>query len=300
MPDLNGRSRSRAILIGTSAYRDPAYPPLPAAANSLNGFHTLMLNPALCAWPADRVTVLRDTADARRVLQQLRRLAEQTEDVLLVYFVGHGTLLPSGQLCLTLADTDASDPDLTGIEYSRIRDILLRSPARVKVTILDCCHSGRVIALEALSAAADIADATDTEGVYTLTASDHFAHVPPPDRQADECTSFTGELIKLIQDGIPGQPGELTLHAIYRALKLRLIRAGLPSPNQRGTDTADQFKFSRNAAQTRDLLFSIIVTQSILWSVSIPVRAQERHCRRRKKVCWRSGEGLPQRWAPRL
>jgi hypothetical protein len=247
MPDLPDRSRSRAILIGTSAYRDPAYPPLPAAANSLNGFRNLLLDPRLCGWSPEKITVLQDAVDAPRVIQQLRRLAQDTDDVLLLYFVGHGIVLPAGQLCLTLTDTEDTDPDLTGVEYDRIRDVLLRSPARVKVTILDCCHAGR--AIEALSPLASIADTTNTTGVYTLTASDHLARVPPPERQATECTSFTGELIKLIRDGVPGGSDKLTLNVIYSHLKRRLHSAGLPDPNQRGTDTADQFAFSRNAAQ---------------------------------------------------
>jgi len=246
MPEPSDRSQSRAILIGTSVYQDPAYPPVPAAANSLKGFRDLLVDPRLCRWPTDRITFLQDALDARRVVQQLRRLAEDTEDVLLLYFVGHGTLLPGGQLCLALADTDATDPDLTGVEYDRIRDILLRSPARVKITVLDCCHSGR--AIEALSPLESIADVTDTAGVYTLTASDYLAHVPPLERQAGAYTSFTGELIKIVRAGIPGEEEELTLNTIYRRLRLSLRNARLPAPNQRGTDTADQFAFSHNAA----------------------------------------------------
>lgn len=166
--------------------------------------------------------------------------------MLLIYFVGHGVLSDRGELCLAIKSTEFSDPDVTGVEYQRVRDVLVHSPAQMKVTILDCCYSGR--AIEALSSAQAIADSTFTQGAYTLTASDQAAHVPPLAAQLTGLTSFTDEFVKLIRAGVPGGPQNLALHEIYIHLLLRLKARGLPSPNQRGTDTADRFIFTRNAA----------------------------------------------------
>jgi hypothetical protein len=246
MPDLPDYARSRAILIGTGVYQDPGFLPLPAALNSLAGMRQVLTHPGLCGWPEDRVSVLQDPTDMPRLVQTLRRLARATEDVLLVYFVGHGVILPRGQLCLVLTDTNLEHADVTGLDYQRVREALADSPARVKVAVLDCCYSGR--AIEALSAATEIADSTDTRGVYTLTASDHSAHVVPLDQQANTTTSFTGEMLELVRAGIPGGSEQLTLGELYRHLRHRLRRRDLPEPNQRGTDTADRFPFARNAA----------------------------------------------------
>ncbi|MFC5183428.1 caspase family protein [Actinomadura harenae] len=201
MTDL---SRSRAILIGTAAYADAAFPRLPAAANSLAGMRAVLTDPSLCGWPDDRVTVESDPSDWRRLVQRMRVLARGTEDVLLLYFVGHGVMLPHGELSLALADTEAGDPDLTGLEYRRVRDLLRDSPAATKIVILDCCYSGR--AIEALSPPDAVADTTDVRGVYTLTASDHTAHVVPAAEQAGVPTSFTGRLLALVRDGVPDGP----------------------------------------------------------------------------------------------
>ncbi|WP_214106406.1 caspase, EACC1-associated type [Acrocarpospora catenulata] len=238
-------SRSTAILIGTSNYQDSSYLPLPAVTNSLNGLREVLTDSELCGWPADRIIEWRDPSDVRQILQKLRRIARDTEDVLLVYFVGHGTIVGRGQLCLVLADTEASDPDITGLEYERVRQALLDSPARTKIVILDCCYSGR--AIEALSEGT-IADSTDTRGVYTLTASDHAAHVVALAQQAEACTSFTGELLDLVRTGILDGPQYLPLNLIYLHLRRRLHTRRLPEPNQRGTDTAGEFVFTRNAA----------------------------------------------------
>src|ERR1022692_4492980 len=246
-PDLPDYSRSTAFLIGVSDYADPAFPQLPAAANSLERMRDVLSDPRLCGWPPERITVLRDPIDVRRVTQQLRRAARQTLDVFLFYYVGHGTITPGGELCLTLTDTDAGDSDITGIEYRRIKEALLDSPARMKAVILDCCYSGR--AIEALADPSSVvADSTDTRGTYTLTASDQTAHVVPFRQQSSVCTTFTGELVDLIRTGVPVAPAMLTLDSIYVHLRRRLLESGRPHPNKRGTDTADLFAFSRNIA----------------------------------------------------
>ncbi|MEO3790411.1 protein kinase [Nonomuraea sp. B10E15] len=241
---------SRAILIGVSAYRDERLPKIVAAANSLQQLNGVITSPHLCGWPADRVTVLSDPSDSRTVAMQIRQFAQETRDVLLLYYVGHGTLTPHGELCLSVTDTDADNPDLTGVEYNRIRSALRDSPARVKMVILDCCYSGRAIKT-LINQATVVADTTEIAGTYTLTASDLAAHVPPPEEQADACTSFTDELVNLIRTGIPDKGNPLTLGTLYIELRRRLRARGLPDPNQRGTDTAHSFAFTRNAATSQ-------------------------------------------------
>ncbi|MGW3959355.1 caspase family protein [Amycolatopsis sp. NPDC005003] len=237
--------RSRAVLIATARYQDDAYPQLPAARNSARGIRDLLTTAELCGWPGDRVTLIENPVGVVDLAKLLLRLSRETEDVLLLYYVGHGTITPSGELCLTLSDTEADLADITGLEYRRVKQALLESPARVKVSIIDCCYSGR--AIETLSGvSATAADSTDTRGVYTMTASDHTAHVVPLAEQEFAWTSFTGELIDLVRAGVPGAPEELTLGRMYVELRRRLASRGLPRPNQRGTDTADLFAFARN------------------------------------------------------
>lgn len=240
-------SDSRAILIGVSVYQDERFPAVPAAANSLRGMERVLTDPRLCGWPADRVTVIANPSDSRDVAKTIRRLVQDTGDVLLLYYVGHGTLTATGELCLILSDTDAEAADLTSLEYARIRAAFRDSPARVKAAILDCCYSGRAIETLADESAL-LADHTDVRGVYTLTASDLAAHVPPSDERTTACTSFTGQFLDLVRTGIPGQDDPLTLGALYLHLRRRLRALGLPDPNQRGTDTAHSFAFTRNVA----------------------------------------------------
>jgi glycine betaine/choline ABC-type transport system substrate-binding protein len=244
-PEIPDYLHSTAIIIGTSVYRDKRLPDRPAAANSLNGLKEILIDEQLCGWPPERVEVLLNRTDSRRLVANLRRSARDTTDVLLVYYVGHGTIGPDGHLCLAVTDTAIDDPDITGIEYRHIRSALLDSPARVKVVILDCCYSGR--AIQALASPEDLGHSTVIRGAYVLAASDQAAHSPPPG-QALACTSFTGELLELIRTGIPGGPDTLTLNIIYAHLRTRLHSSRLPDPNRSDTGTAGDFAFTRNAA----------------------------------------------------
>jgi osmoprotectant transport system substrate-binding protein len=235
-------SESLSVLIGTSEYQDARFPALPAADNSLEGMWQILTKDELCGWPARQVKKLSNESDNRHLGVKLSKWARNTTGVFLLYYVGHG--IPGGQgPCLTLTDTQSEHTDHTGLDYGHIRRALLESPAKVKIVILDCCFAGRA-AYPSLSG--EGLDAAGIQGTYVLAAADHSAHVPKD--QAAACTSFTGELLELIRNGISDGPEELTLDDIYPRLRTRLRELGLPEARSRGTDTAGTFPFTRNAA----------------------------------------------------
>jgi hypothetical protein len=239
------RAGSQAILIGTASYADPRFPARPAATTSLHAMNRMLVDARLGGWRYDQVTTIEDPSDCRRLAQDIRRIAKGTTGALLVYFVGHGILAPTGELILALTDTDAADADVTGLEFTRIRAALIDSPARVKIVILDCCYSGRVIDILG-STDENLADYdyADVRGAYTLTVADRTAHAG----QSNGCTSFTGQFLDLIRTGVPGGPSVLTFADLYPHLRRRLAASNLPTPNQRGTDTAGHYPVVRNRA----------------------------------------------------
>jgi hypothetical protein len=241
---------SRAVLIGVSAYEYMEFPPIRAARNSLAAMGSLLCDPALAAWPAGQVQVITNPISAPDLAGQIADLAGATTGVLLLYYVGHGVRSADGELCLTVTSTHPGQPEVTGLPWDTVAGLLRGSPAHTRVAILDCCFAGQATAAaQASGQDPGLADLTDVDGVYTLTAttSDRAAHVPPPSQQDTACTSFTGELRDLIRDGIPGLGPQLAFGDIYPALCDRLAATDLPAPAQRGT-AAGQFAFTANAA----------------------------------------------------
>lgn len=239
---------SHAILIGVAAYESAELPPVAAALNSLEAMRAMLTDPDLCGWTPDQVTVIADPRRVDDLAVRIADLAEGTTGALLVYFVGHGILSNRGELCLTVATTRPDRARYTGLAWNELAEALRSSPAMTRIAILDCCFAGK--AIEALAAEGDaaLADLSHVHGVYTLTATtrNRTAHVPPPDRQATACTSFTGELQAMLNAGVEGAPNVLTFQHIYPNLRQRLRAKGLPEPSQRGTDGAGSFPFARN------------------------------------------------------
>jgi hypothetical protein len=241
---------SRAVLIGVSAYEYAEFPPIRAARNSVQAMCSLLSDPALCAWPAEWISVISNPISAPELAAGVADLAEGTEGVLLLYYVGHGVLSPGGELCLTVTSTRPDRPKISALPWDTLADILRGCPARMRVAILDCCFAGQAVEALAGGSGAGLADIAHVDGVYTLTATtgNRAAHVAPPGQQDTACTSFTGELRDLVQEGIPGKAARLTLSEIYPVLRQRLLSKGLPSPSERGIDAARRFLFTVNAA----------------------------------------------------
>ena len=98
-----------------------------------------------CGLAEANLRVLADPASSVEVGLALAEDAEQAEEVLLVYYVGHGLVSVGGELYLATSSTDrrANRVAYTALAYNAIRTSLLESRARSVVVILDCCFSGR-------------------------------------------------------------------------------------------------------------------------------------------------------------
>ncbi len=248
--DVVAPAESCAVLVGVSAYEYAEFPPVRAARNSLNAMRSLLSDPALCAWPPEKIVVIANPISATDLATSIADLAGSTTGVMLLYYVGHGVLSARGELCLTVTSTRPDRPKISGLPWDTVADVLRSCPAQTRLAILDCCFAGQ--AIEALTGDGNpgLADIVHVEGVYTLTATtrNRPAHVPPPGQQDIASTSFTAELQELVQSGIPGKPPQLTLSDIYPVLRQRLRAKGLPAPGQHGADAARQFPFTANAA----------------------------------------------------
>jgi hypothetical protein len=241
---------SRAVLVGVSAHEYAEFPPIRAARNSLEAMSSLLSDPALCGWPSEWITVIANPISAPGLATQIADLAESTTGALLLYYVGHGVLSASGELCLAVTSTRPDRPKISGLPWETLGEVLRDCPAAVRLAILDCCFAGQATETLTTGSEPGLADIAHVEGVYTLAATtrNRAAHVLPPGQQDTACTSFTGELRDLIYSGIPGKAPRLTFSDIYPVLRERLRGKGLPVPSQRGTGAIGQFYFSANAA----------------------------------------------------
>lgn len=240
-------SRSRAILIGNAGYQHPEIPDLLAARGCVNAMKELLTGP-LCGWPADRVTTLVDLDTSSELASRVVDVLGDVEDVLLLYYVGHGLRTSEGQLALAVGQTNPH-PELrahTGMLYENLAKILRGCRATTKLVILDCCHAELGNKVNYLFQSADLADAYPVDGLYFIGASarDKLAKTPLD----GELTYFTDALITVVNEGIPRRPAELRLDQIFLEVRARLLRANRSEPVESGIRGAYQYPFARNAA----------------------------------------------------
>ncbi len=242
-----GLSRSRAILIGNSRYRDPRLDDLPAVS-CVRKMGELLVDD-LCGWPKDRIESLVDIAAPHELARRIAEAIKDAQDVVLLYYVGHGLRTTKGQLALAVGDSD-SDPTLrshTAILYENVADILRGCPAATKLVILDCCHAelGNK-ANYVFQSGDDMAEAYPVDGLYFIGASRALEKAKTP--VGGDLTYFTRAFLDTVRDGIPGAPPMLRLDQIFVKLRSRLVRSNLPEPVESGTRGAHQYPFARNAA----------------------------------------------------
>jgi len=88
------------------------------------------------------VTALTDPASPQVFSAALEKVAAQADDVLLFCYVGHGLLSAANELHLaTRATVDLNQgvPQYQALPYPAVKDIILRSRAKLVAIVLGCC-----------------------------------------------------------------------------------------------------------------------------------------------------------------
>ncbi|MFC4013668.1 caspase domain-containing protein [Nonomuraea purpurea] len=130
----------RALLIANSSYDDPRLRRLRAPPADVAELERVLADPAVGAF---EVEVLQEET-AARVQERIGALfaGRRPNDVLLLYFSGHGLKDATGGLYLAARDSLVSDLAGTGVTSDFVNTCVRHSRSRRIVIILDCCYSG--------------------------------------------------------------------------------------------------------------------------------------------------------------
>ncbi|WP_406293451.1 caspase family protein [Embleya sp. NBC_00888] len=245
MQELPDPTTSRAVVIGAASFA--FLPELPAVARNVDGMRAAFCDPKLWGLVADSCRTVLNPEDPDDVVGAVAAAAREARDTLVVYYAGHG-LLDSDSPDLHLALRRSKElMGHTALSYQHIRRAVMRSPARRRVVILDCCYSGRVAMPHMSGDPDDIARHAIVEGTYVLTSSARdLASLAPANEQY---TAFTGELLELIREGIPNGPDLISLELLYEHLDRRLRARDRPVPQRCGHNTAGLLPLARNLAR---------------------------------------------------
>ena len=130
-----------ALLLGNDQYQDEQFGSLTVPENDVKALKTILENPAVGGF--DQVDILLN-ASLEKIMAAMGDLFanKNKDDLLLLYFSGHGALDRAGQLYLAVNQTQFKQLSSTAVWSSVIKNEMNNSRSRRQVLILDCCHSG--------------------------------------------------------------------------------------------------------------------------------------------------------------
>lgn len=135
-----------ALLVGVSEY-EPGLNPLPAAVKDVEAIHELLLDPAIGGFKESDVAVLKNP-ERQKMEEAIESLfeARQKDDLVLLFFSGHGIKDDAGRLYLATRGTRKSPQGelirSTAISSNILHESMSRSRSKRQVVILDSCFSG--------------------------------------------------------------------------------------------------------------------------------------------------------------
>ncbi|HEU4348057.1 MAG TPA: caspase family protein [Actinoplanes sp.] len=282
---LRGLADAVVLLCGTGSHvRRSKLPDIPAVKATLADLSDVLVD--RCG--ATRPRVMADPRTLSDLGDAISSAAHRADDVLILYYVGHGLVDADGNLFLAAAQTDPRPDRLghTALPYQTVRHYVINSPARLKIVILDCCYSG--IAVGNLGGDEGIENRAAIEGAYVLTsaARDEASIAPPKARH----TAFSGKLIELLREGDPDGGPVITLDVMYHYLARVLPAAGYPRPRQKAIGGVSQFVLTDNPAYDgvsgprmplppprRRVRVPIVLSAVLAGTVAVPFLASARY-----------------------
>ncbi len=231
-------SQRLALLVGSSLF-EPPLPPLRAAPGDLAALTKVLGDPAIGGF--DQVTPILDAASDKVRREVARFFAKRTpDDLLLLYFTGHGLLDDRGALHLAVRDTESDFLSATAIPAGFVTAEMDQCRSRRQILILDCCYSG---AFERGAKGQSAIPATTFEGNglgrYVLTASSSTERAWEPADvvaagQALTMSVFTRHLIHGLETGEADldNDGQVTLDELYNYVHKQVVQEN-PRQNPR-------------------------------------------------------------------
>jgi uncharacterized caspase-like protein/TM2 domain-containing membrane protein YozV len=133
-----------ALVIGNSVYLDSTLPPLNSADLDAKMLADVLMDGQIGAF--NEVTTLINK-DSLPIMQSIESFFQnrQKDDLMLLYFSGHGIKSNSGQLFLAAQNTKVDLVRSTGVPSSFIKENMDSSNSQRQVLILDCCYSGSIV-----------------------------------------------------------------------------------------------------------------------------------------------------------
>jgi ubiquinone/menaquinone biosynthesis C-methylase UbiE len=254
MPDFK-----RAVLIGNSEFISlPALRCPPADVEALS---QILRDEEVC-WFSPVHSLL--NAPHNEILTRINEVLRDAdkEDLVLIYYSGHGLLDGRGRLFLAARNTNPSLLHATAVSVSAIRDCLSQSRCQRFVLILDCCYSGAATATFRQDGQAISTDfpGDKVEGIGEFVMSASTAIQRAEQKQDDALSLFTKHLVKGLRESSADADGDgvIRLEELYNYVKRHLASEGNQEPLHWVSGSAASFIIGRTPRSRENLVQGVV------------------------------------------
>ena len=211
-----------ALVIANTEYTDPGLAQLTAPGKDAKEFGRVLDSPDICAFDDVIMLINENASKVGETIDYFFSL-KKPDDMLILYFSGHGVRDEYGSLYLAVKNTNRARLRSTAIKADFIREAMDQSRSRRQVLILDCCNSGAFAQGTKAETGGSVGTAKSFEGTgygrVVLTASDSTQFAWEGDKVIGADTSnslFTHFLVK----GLEGEAdqdwdGKITVDELY-------------------------------------------------------------------------------------
>jgi len=214
--------RRYAVLIASSQFDDKRLQNLRCPENDVDGLSKILISQKLGGFSE---VLLSKNEPHYQVMGEINRVINKAEknDLVLIYYSGHGKLNLTGNLHLATANTDVDILDTTSIPIDSLKNLVVNiSRTNRTIIILDCCYSGTAGQAFARGGVDDqLQSLSRGRGTYILTAS--TGSQTALEKESDSNGVFTKHLIEGLQSRkATDEEGNVTMSSLYSYLREKI------------------------------------------------------------------------------
>ena len=210
-----------ALLIGVSEYGE-GIPSLSAPLNDVAAMKRVLENPNMGRFDEVETLTDPDPTAMRIAIQQIFANCRK-DDLVLLFFSGHGITDDNNRLYLATQGTSKDFYKATSVPASFVHDVSLDSYAKRQAIILDCCYSGAFAeGWQTKSVGLDLKQELGGEGRVVLTSS--TATQTSFQQEDKELSLYTQYLIEGIETGAADndEDGKIYAHELHEYAKVKV------------------------------------------------------------------------------
>ena len=216
-----------AVLIASSQFHDANFCALGGAVNDVDRLNEILISKDYGNFtethPLKNETHYNNLEKIEEVFERASK-----DDLVLLYFAGHGKQDGKGKLYLVTSNTKFDKLKTTSIPLDNIKNIIEDSKTNKVILILDCCLSG-LAGKTFLRGSSDVEfeSLSSARGTYIMTASTGLQAA----REEEKSGIFTKHIIEGIRDWkAANEDGNITIDSLYNYVLNQMIKESFQKP----------------------------------------------------------------------